>query len=94
MLRWCNPLIFLIILVVFPVQTAIANSCLAPERPFLPSGHEEMKRYADLLRADFERYIEDVQNYFMCLDNERSRAFIEAQEVTEDYVRFVDIISE
>ena len=47
-----------------------------------------MRNYAELIRADFEAYIADVQIYFRCLDAERTRAFIEAQEVSEEYGRF------
>lgn len=47
-----------------------------------------MRLYADLLRADFETYIADVQVYFRCLDAERARAFTEARNVSEDYGRF------
>ena len=51
-----------------------------------------MRTYADLIRADFESYIADVQGYFRCLDAERARAFIEAREVSEDYGRFVSAV--
>ena len=47
-----------------------------------------MRAYADLIRADFESYIADVQDYFRCLDAERAHAFVEAREVSEDYGRF------
>jgi hypothetical protein len=48
-----------------------------------------MRAYADLIRADFEVYVTDVQDYFRCLDAERARAFTEAREVSEDYGRFL-----
>ena len=51
-----------------------------------------MRAYADLLRADFEGYIADIQEYFRCLDAERQRAFLEAQEVSRDYGRLVEIL--
>ena len=62
--------------------------CIAPERPFLPQSREDMRLYADLLRADFETYIAEVQTYFRCLDEERARAFVEAREVVEQYGQF------
>ena len=67
-------------------------ACTPPERPFLPQSREDMRIYADLIRADFESYIAKVQDYFRCLDEERGRAFIEAREVSEDYGRFVEAV--
>ncbi len=64
-------------IVATPAQAAVAAPCIAPERPFLPQSREDMRRYADLLRADFETYIAEVQTYFRCLDEERARAFVE-----------------
>lgn len=37
-------------------------------------------------------YIADVQDYFRCLDDERARAFVEAREVSEEYVRFLEAV--
>nr|WP_306043814.1 hypothetical protein [Mameliella sp. MMSF_3455] len=70
----------------------MASACVAPERPFLPESAEDVRAYADLLRADFEAYIADIQEYFRCLDAERQRAFLEAQEVSRDYGRLVEIL--
>lgn len=72
--------------------TASASNCLAPERPFLPQSQTDMQTYANLIRADFEAYIADVQDYFRCLDEERARAFVEAHEVSADYARFIDAV--
>lgn len=81
------PLLFAILLGSIPV--AAAADCIPPERPFLPQSREDMRAYADLIRADFEVYVTDVQDYFRCLDAERARAFTEAREVSEDYGRFL-----
>lgn len=51
-----------------------------------------MRTYADLIRADFEAYIADIQDYFRCVDEERARAFAEAREVSEDYGRFLNAV--
>lgn len=80
--------ILALMIVATPAQAAVAASCLAPERPFLPQSREDMRRYADLLRADFETYIAEVQTYFRCLDEERARAFVEARELVEQYGQF------
>lgn len=69
-----------------------AQACTPPERPYLPTSREDMRTYADLIRGDFEAYIAEVQDYFRCIDEERARAFLEAQEVSEDYGRFVEAV--
>ena len=69
-----------------------AHACSPPERPFLPASTEDMRLYADLIRGDFETYISEVQDYFRCMDEERSRTFVEAKEASEDYGRFQDAL--
>jgi hypothetical protein len=81
------PLLFAILLGSIPASATA--DCIPPERPFLPQSREDMRAYADLIRADFETYIADVQEYFRCLDTERARAFVEAREVSDDYGRFL-----
>jgi len=51
-----------------------------------------MRTYAELIRADFETYIANVQDYFRCVDEERARIFVEAREVSEDYGRFLNAV--
>ncbi len=70
------------------------DSCLAPARPFLPSDSQAARDYADLIRRDFEDYIQDIQSYFRCHDDERARAFKEAREVSEDYGRFLQLVGD
>jgi len=82
-----------LVLIILAVGAAgQAAACTPPERPFLPQSRQDMWIYSDLIRADFEIYIAEVQDYFRCLDEERARAFIEAREVSEDYGRFVDSV--
>ena len=71
---------------------ASAQPCFAPARPFVPSGPQAAQEYADLIRTDFEVYIQDIQSYFRCLDDERARAFLEAREVSEEYGRFLGLV--
>ena len=79
--------------ILFTVMTGSAvNACVPPERPFLPASAEDIQAYADLIRQDFEAYIAAAQDYFRCIDAERARAFVEAQNVSEDYGRFVHIV--
>jgi hypothetical protein len=72
----------------------VAASCLAPPRPFVPSDSEAARDYADLIRGDFETYIQDIQTYFRCLDSERARAFEEVREVSEEYGRFLQLVGD
>ncbi|NVK14042.1 MAG: hypothetical protein HWE35_07640 [Rhodobacteraceae bacterium] len=72
----------------------LAASCSAPSRPFLPSDSRAARDYADIIRGDFEDYIQDIQSYFRCLDSERARAFEEAREVSEDYGRFLQLVGD
>lgn len=66
-----------------------AADCFAPQRPFVPSDPALAVEYADLIRRDFEDYIQDIQQHFRCLDKERARAFEEAQEVSQEYGAFL-----
>jgi len=72
----------------------LAESCFAPSRPFLPSDSQAARDYADIIRGDFEDYIQDIQSYFRCLDSERARAFEEAREVSEEYGRFLQSVGD
>ena len=73
---------------------AQAETCLAPARPFVPNDPAAAREYSDLIRKDFETYISDVQDYFRCMDGERQRAFVEAQEVSQEYGRFIQLVEQ
>ena len=76
-------------------SSASGATCLAPQRPFVPSDPQAAQEYADLIRKDFEVYIRDIQRHFHCLDEERARAFGEARAVSQDYGVFLrDIVSD
>lgn len=81
-----------ILLLLFLADSAIAETCLAPQRPFVPSNSQAAREYADIIRNDFELYIRDIRSYFRCLEEERARAFEEAQEVSEEYGRFLEFV--
>lgn len=76
---------------VFFGQMVSAQTCYAPERPFVPTDPKDIREYRDLIGRDFETYIADIQSYFRCLEEERARAFEEAREVSEEYGRFLQI---
>ncbi len=75
------PLQAMVLLICVP-GPVLAESCFAPARPFLPSDSQAARDYVDIIRGDFEDYIQDIQSYFRCLDGERARAFEEAREVS------------
>ena len=81
------------LLIVFPTG-AVAQTCYAPPRPFVPTDPQDVQEYRDLIGRDFETYIAEIQSYFQCLEEERARAFEEAREVTEEYGRFLEIVRE
>jgi len=83
-----NRIELVIISLIFLAGVASAETCLAPLRPFVPSDPQAAQEYADLIRKDFETYIQNIQSYFRCLDDERARAFQEAREVSEEYGSF------
>ncbi len=87
------PLQAMVLLICVP-GPVLAESCFAPARPFLPSDSQAARDYADIIRGDFEDYIQDIQSYFRCLDGERARAFEEAREVSEDYGRFLQLVGD
>lgn len=80
---------FVFFSLMFLAGIAVAETCFAPSRPFVPNDPQAAEEYADLIRTDFEVYIQDIQSYFRCLDDERARAFQEAREVSEEYGRFL-----
>ena len=83
-----------IVLLICVSGPVLAESCFAPARPFLPSDSQAARDYADIIRGDFEDYIQDIQSYFRCLDGERARAFEDAREVSEDYGRFLQTVGD
>ena len=92
-----NPLALLFIFIVSAVSCgsqAHAMTCFAPPRPFIPNDPAQAREFADLILKDFETYIAEIQRYFLCLDKERARAFAEAQEVSKEYGRFLESVSE
>lgn len=87
------PLQAMVLLICVP-ELVFAESCFAPSRPFLPSDSQAARDYADIIRGDFEDYIQDIQSYFRCLEQERARAFEEAREVSQDYGRFLELVGD
>lgn len=71
------------------VGRADAQTCIVPTRPFVPSDPDAAEEFRDLIKQDFEFYIQDIQAYIRCVDEERARAFEEARQVSQEYGRFL-----
>ncbi|MDG1868202.1 MAG: hypothetical protein P8J00_10725 [Yoonia sp.] len=94
-LRWCClAAALVIVLSLLLAGIADAATCIAPTRPFVPSDPNAAQEFRNLIRQDFENYIQDVQEYFRCLDQERTRVFDEAREVSVEYGLFLETIAQ
>ena len=94
-LRLCRgTLLFVAVLCVGFAEPTSAETCFPPTVPFVPNDPVAQREFADLIRQDFETYIADVQEYFRCLDAERARALQEAREVSNEYGRFLQDMSQ
>ena len=72
--------------------SVVADTCVSPPRPFVPSDLKAASEYVNIIHDDFELYFRDIQSYFRCLEEERARAFKEAREVSVEYGRFLDLV--
>ena len=73
-------------------RPVLAASCCARARPFLASDSQAAQDYVDIIRRDFEGYIQDIQSDFRCLDGDRADALGKAREVSEDYGQFLQLV--
>lgn len=78
-----------ILLIIAQNSAATAEPCVAPIHPYVPDDAAAVVEFANLIRRDFEDYIQDIQLYFQCLDTERGRAFEEARQVSQEYGVFL-----
>ncbi|SMO99091.1 hypothetical protein [Paracoccus laeviglucosivorans] len=62
--------------------------CLPPEEPFVPSSDAELRHYANLVAADFERYFGALTDYLACLDATRLASFQRAHEISRQHRAF------
>lgn len=75
-------------------HSCLAQTCYPPQRPFIPNDPSSVKEYGNIIKDDLERYIQEIQSYFRCLDAERARAFVEARETSDDYRRVLEILGD
>ncbi|MFT4701338.1 MAG: hypothetical protein ACI90E_002016 [Yoonia sp.] len=92
-LYW-SAVVLVIVLSLLLAGRVDAETCITPTRPFVPSDPNAAQEFRNLIRQDFENYIQDVQEYFRCLDQERTRAFDEAREVSVEYGLFLETIAQ
>lgn len=62
--------------------------CLPPEEPFVPSGDDDFRAFADMISADFERYFSQLSAYFTCMDGTRQAVFDRARAVSQSHQDF------
>ncbi|WP_235971526.1 hypothetical protein [Palleronia pontilimi] len=65
-----------------------------PLRPFVPSDPAAAREYTDIIRRDFEPYIEDIQTHLRCLEAEHARAFEKARDVSEENGAFLEMVGQ
>lgn len=75
-----------------PQAQSHAEICLPLVPPELPSDARLMREFEGLLRDEFEQYLNDVTEYFRCIDAERDRAWREAAGVTAQYGAFLEAL--
>lgn len=80
---------YTILLIGLLLPTVTIAMCLAPTRPYVPSDPVAAVAYADLIKADFEAYFREAQEYFRCVDEERARIFTQAGAASESYAKFL-----
>lgn len=69
-------------------STGSGSVCLPPEEPYVPSGDDEFRDYADMVAADFEQYFNEITDYFICMDATRQVVFERAREVSKAHQEF------
>jgi len=84
---------YTILLIALMLPTVTIAMCLAPTRPYVPSDPSAAVAYADLIKADFEAYFREAQEYFRCVDEERARTFEAAGAVSESYAKFLQEVN-
>lgn len=67
---------------------AAAQICDPPTEPWVPTRDDDLRDYADLIAADFERYFHDLTDYFACMDASRQAVFRRSREVSAAHERF------
>lgn len=75
-------------------SSASAQTCQPPVAPFLPTDPADIRAYAELLRRNFETYFAEAQIFFRCMEQVRRAVFDEAQHVTDDYARMIEVVGE
>lgn len=84
---------YTILLITMLLPTVTNAICLAPTRPYVPSDLVAAAAYAELIKADFETYFREAQEYFRCVDEERALTFLETGAVSESYAKFLEEVN-
>jgi hypothetical protein len=69
------------------------TACLIPKAPDTAVPVDVLLMYRQELIIEFERYFSDFSMFIACLDAERAAGLEEARTVTDDYARFLAIVT-
>tara|TARA_R110002072_G_scaffold246837_2_gene406109 strand:+ start:752 stop:1036 length:285 start_codon:yes stop_codon:yes gene_type:complete len=82
------------------ITTAIFLACINPAMSFAewcdppiaptPTTPELARDFREEFKDEFDRYFRDASAYAACLDAERQRIFLEMQNTTQRYERFLN----
>lgn len=67
---------------------AVAQGCLPPEQPYAYEPPTDDPELRDLVRDQYQAYIEDSESYLNCLQSEIGRAQAEIREVLNRWVQY------
>lgn len=71
-----------------PQPTGSNRVCLPPVEPYVPSSDVEFRAYADMVSDDFNRYFNEITDYFVCVDDTRQAVFERAKHVSKAHQAF------
>ncbi len=84
-----KPVYALAFLALVSPTIALAEWCDPPIAP-TPTTPELARDFREEFKAEFDQYFRDASAYIACLDAERQRIFLEMQNTTQRYERFLN----
>lgn len=81
-------------LLVIPSGGLATSFCVPPEAPSIPNTDADLRAYADLIRADYEKYFRAVSDFSTCLTEARAEVMVEAEQVGVEYRGFLQRAAE
>lgn len=66
--------------------------CVPPEVPAIDLPRTVLVEYRTEITVEFETYFTNFSDYILCLDDERTRALVEARVATDAYSTFLNTL--